>query len=207
MLLMKNAIRIEDFPDNPAMAEQGAPFNILCTRSTYHSDMGLDTMAAAYALLRKGDDDLTLTIVGRIPEGLRSQVAPVFGDDSVEFCDFVEKPELMRRIARAGVCVVSFRDVPDLAQTYPIKVLEYMAMGKPVIVSRIGGMSELVEDGETGLLFRADDPADLAAKIRAIRTDPALAARLGTVARERSRAYDYAVKGRTILKTLQHLVA
>ncbi len=100
-----------------------------------------------------------------------------------------------------------FRDVPDLAQTYPIKVIEYMAAGKPVIVSRIGGMSELIEDGKTGLLFRADDPADLAAKIRLIRDDPARASRIGAEARRRSHAFDYAVKGQTILGVLRALAA
>jgi len=206
MLLMKNAIRVDEFPDCIAGAGEDETFNILCTRSTYHSDMGLDTMAAAYARLRRqGGGALSLTIVGRIPEALRAQIACLDGDGTVEFCDFLEKEELKRRIARAGVCVIPFRDVPDLAQTFPIKVIEYMAVGKPVIASRIGGMSELIDDGETGLLFRAGDPVDLAAKIDTVRQDAALAARLGKAARQRSRDFDYAVKGRTILDALRAL--
>ena len=169
--------------------------------------MGLDTMAAAYARLRNAGHDVSLTIVGRIPKDLRDQVAVLEGDPNVAFFEFLEKERLFERIASSAVCVVPFKDVTDLAQTYPIKVLEYMALGKPVIVSNIGGMAELVEDGETGLHFRADDPADLAEKILLIKAEPKTAARLGENARRKSLAFDYAVKGQGIMDKLSALAA
>ena len=206
MLLMKNAIRLNEFPQPVSDAETDATFNILCTRSSYHSDMGLDTLASAYKELRKSEGCLSLTIVGRIPASLRPQVACLEGNREVEFLDFLEKEELKARIGSSSVCVVPFRDVPDLAQTYPIKVLEYMAMAKPVIVSRIGGMRELVKDGENGLCFTANDPIELAQKILSIKADADFAARLGRNARCTSQAFDYTVKGRKILDTLHGLV-
>jgi glycosyltransferase involved in cell wall biosynthesis len=207
MLLMKNAIRVTAFQQARTHSDANERFDILCTRSSYHSDMGLDTMASAFELLRAAGHDVSLTIVGRIPKDLRHQVAALEGDPNVAFFDFLEKDRLKERIARSGVCVVPFRDVPDLAQTYPIKVLEYMASGKPVVVSKIGGMAEMIKDGETGLHFQAGDPADLAAKILSVKRDPQLAGRLGDNARRESMAFDYAVKGQKILDTLGALVA
>ena len=207
MLVMKNAIRVNEFQPSKAQPGPAEGFNILCTRSSYHSDMGLDTMALAFRRLRQAGQDVTLTIVGRIPQDVRPQVAVLEGDPKVTFLDFIVKDQLKERIARCDVCVVPFKDVPDLAQTYPIKVLEYMAVAKPVIVSKIGGMAELIDDGETGLYFRAGDPADLAAKILSIKSDPERAARLGANARRASLGFDYAVKGQRILDELAALVA
>ncbi len=207
MLVMKNAIRVKEFQPSPARSAHAEGFEILCTRSSYHSDMGLDTMAQAFQRLRQAGHDVTLTIVGRIPASVRPQVAILEGDPKVTYYDFIVKDQLKARIAQCSVCVVPFKDVPDLSQTYPIKVLEYMAVAKPVIVSKIGGMAELVEDGVTGLYFRAGDPADLAEKILSIMTDPELAARLGAKARDASLGYDYAVKGRRILDTLDAIAA
>ena len=50
----------------------------------------------------------------------------------------------------------------------PLTILEAFAMGVPVIAGDVGGMAELVRDGENGLLFEVGNSADLAAKMRAI---------------------------------------
>jgi PEP-CTERM/exosortase A-associated glycosyltransferase len=65
----------------------------------------------------------------------------------------------------------------------PLKPLEAMAMEKAVIGSDVGGITELISDQETGLIFRAEDVDDLAAKIRTLADDPALRERLGKAGR------------------------
>jgi glycogen synthase len=47
----------------------------------------------------------------------------------------------------------------------PLKPLEAFAQGKLVAASDVGGHKELIKDGETGILFHADDPADLAQRV------------------------------------------
>lgn len=51
-------------------------------------------------------------------------------------------------------------------------ILEYMAYGKPVIATHVGGNPEAVADGDTGCLGKADDPAELASTLLALATDP-----------------------------------
>ena len=58
-------------------------------------------------------------------------------------------------------------------------ILEAMAAGVPVVASRIGGIPDLIRDGETGLLFDPKDPADIRRQVSRISTDPELRARLG----------------------------
>jgi PEP-CTERM/exosortase A-associated glycosyltransferase len=61
----------------------------------------------------------------------------------------------------------------------PLKPLEAMAMGIPVLASDIGGHSELVIDGETGLLFKAESPESLVEQASRLGRDPELRAQLG----------------------------
>lgn len=66
----------------------------------------------------------------------------------------------------------------------PLKPLEAMAMEKAVIGSDVGGITELIEHNKTGLIHRAEDPDDLAAKILTFADDPQLRASMGTEARK-----------------------
>jgi glycosyltransferase involved in cell wall biosynthesis len=60
-----------------------------------------------------------------------------------------------------------------------------MAVGRPVVASRLGGLPFTVTDGATGLLFEPGDPRDLASKINRLLDDPALRMRLGNAGRRR----------------------
>jgi len=91
------------------------------------------------------------------------------------------------------------RDVPDLLDAIdvavlssdyegsPLSIMEYMAAGKPIVSTRVGGIPELVEDGREALLVDARDPEAFAAAVTRILRDPAEAKRLGDAARERQR--------------------
>jgi glycosyltransferase involved in cell wall biosynthesis len=63
-------------------------------------------------------------------------------------------------------------------------VIEAFAKGTPVIVSRLGAMAEIVEDGRTGLHFDPGDPEDLAGKVRSMLADPLKLKRMRQAARD-----------------------
>jgi glycosyltransferase involved in cell wall biosynthesis len=64
---------------------------------------------------------------------------------------------------------------------------EAMAHGRPVVAGAVGGLLDLVVDGETGVLVPPRDPAALRAALDRLLDDEALRARLGAAARERIR--------------------
>jgi len=75
--------------------------------------------------------------------------------------------------------------LPSLFEGLPLAALEAMAAGKPVVATNIGGTSEAIEHGVTGLLVPPGDPIALATAIRAVLGDPALAQRLAAAAQAR----------------------
>ena len=73
---------------------------------------------------------------------------------------------------------------PSLADGLPNAVVEAMAMGLPVIASAVGGVPELIADGENGLLVAPQDVRQLTRSIARLLDDEALAARLGAQRRD-----------------------
>jgi glycosyltransferase involved in cell wall biosynthesis len=76
-----------------------------------------------------------------------------------------------------------------LPESFGIVALEAAAAGKPAIVSAIGGLTDVVEDGETGILVPPGDVGVLRAALRRLFDDAELRQRLGAAARQRALAF------------------
>ena len=112
----------------------------------------------------------------------------------VTFCGFLGGAELAREIEGAR-----YAALPSIwYENGPYAALELMARGMPLIASAIGGLPELVRDGETGLLFPPGDADALADRINRLCRNPALGRELGLRARDfigrKCGAADYADK-------------
>jgi glycosyltransferase involved in cell wall biosynthesis len=70
-------------------------------------------------------------------------------------------------------------------ENFPRVVIEAFAKGTPAIVSKLGAMAEIVDDGHTGLHFKPGDPADLAEKVRSIIADLPRLTRMRQAARQK----------------------
>jgi glycosyltransferase involved in cell wall biosynthesis len=70
-------------------------------------------------------------------------------------------------------------------ENFPYSVLESFALGKPVVASNIGGIPEMVRDGETGFLVEPGDPARMAERMADLAGDRELVEKLGRNARSR----------------------
>ncbi len=76
-----------------------------------------------------------------------------------------------------------------LPESFGIVALEAAALGKPVVATAIGGLRDVVVDGETGLLVAPGDVDQLAAALGRLVAEPELRERMGAAARERSREF------------------
>jgi glycosyltransferase involved in cell wall biosynthesis len=106
---------------------------------------------------------------------------------------------VLELIAQCDVCVFPFPKAPEYDVIYPIKVLEYMTAGKPILVSNLRGVTCLVTPGQDCLAFEPGDADDLADKFIRLALDEQLRTRLGQAARLRSVQFDWAI----VMKPIQ----
>ncbi len=75
---------------------------------------------------------------------------------------------------------------PSRMESFPLSILEAMLASRPVVATDVGGVSELVVEGETGLLVPPEDPEALAGALGSLLGDPARRQRMGEAGRTRA---------------------
>ncbi|MCU0915295.1 MAG: glycosyltransferase [Planctomycetes bacterium] len=146
---------------------------------------GADLLVEAAALLRYEPSSYRFIIVGDGPErsSLQARMRQLGLDRMVRLAGLQENPAAVMRAFDAGV-------VPSRREAFGIAALELMRMKVPVIVSRVGGLPELVRDGQTGIVLPQLLPQALAESIRRLREDRALRERLGQSAFVHASSFD-----------------
>lgn len=130
------------------------------------------------ALAHEHDPRIRGLIVGDGPERAAAEaVAAATGEAVALLGARGDVAELMN--AADAICLTSH------TEGQPLVVLEAMSLGRPVVATRVGGLTELVSDGETGLLVPDGDLEAFAAALCALADDPALRQRLGDAGKQR----------------------
>lgn len=148
---------------------------------------GLDTLIEACRLLRGRGVPFRCEIVGYGAE--RERLAALIERhglaDQVQLAGKLTREQVIDRYARAAVYVQPSRVAADGDRDgIPNVLLEAMAMGLPVVATRISGIPEVVKHRNNGLLVGAEDPSALADAVQQLVETPVLAAQLGRHARE-----------------------
>jgi glycogen synthase len=146
---------------------------------------GVETAIKAVAelIFERGVPGLTLDVAGDgngdYVERLRSLATEAGLDRHVSFLGRVPAEEMPRLMHQADVLLVPSRWPEPFARV----VLEGMVCGLVVVATPLGGTSEIIVDGENGLLFAAGDSKELAQKVAALHLDPAFRNRLAQAGR------------------------
>ena len=137
-------------------------------------DKGVDVLLKAYA---RSCTQVPLVIIGR----LGSDIAPQFPPGVIAFLQGWPHEAVMSAWKRSTVALAP-SVWPDPC---PTVAMEAMSLGRPVIASRIGGLADIVVDGESGLLVPPGDVEALSASIQHILGDPGRRNRMGAAAKQR----------------------
>lgn len=189
-LLVNNGVDTRGFePGNDGlMRRQALPFSADCfvigtvgRAQAVKNHAGLiDAFVDLLALLPSERSRLRLAIVGDGPElpAIREKVS------AAGIADLVFLPGMRTDIAdiMRGFSVFA---LSSIAEGTPVTILEAMSTGLPVVATRVGGIPEVVLDGQTGAVVPANDPAALAAALARYIQQPELAAQHGANGRAR----------------------
>ena len=137
-------------------------------------EKGVETLLRAAACISR---ELKLKIVGTGP--LKNELQDSYPE--AEFLGYQSGEKLKNLVARAAFVVVP----SEWYENCSMVVLEAMALGKPVIGSRIGGIPEQIDEGKTGLLFEMGNVEELVEKMQVLASDSTLRTAMGRAARER----------------------
>ena len=115
-----------------------------------------------------------------------------------ELKNLTEKLGIGNRVIFAGfrddiqviLSIIDIFVIPSITEGSPLALLEAMAMGKPIVATNVGGIVEILRDGETGLLVPSRDPEAIAEKIVHLFRNEAESRKLGLRAKEEVEKYD-----------------
>jgi len=152
---------------------------LIATAGRLSPEKGQNFLLQAMPKMLASRSDVTLLVFGEGPKGerLRAAAKELGCAQHVRFPGFVE--DFASLVRDVDVFVL-----PSLAEGLPNVLLEAMASSRPVVATKIGGIVDLVVDGENGLLVPPADSDALASAILRLLSDAELAARLGRCARE-----------------------
>lgn len=140
----------------------------------FHAVKGMRYLIEAFAAVAARHPDARLVLVGQGPEEplLRSRAAELGLADTVVFAGY-------QRDVAGYLGSFTLTAVPSLEEGFGLAALESLAVGVPVVASRLGGLVDVVTDGVTGLLVAPADADALAAALLRMLEDPARARAMG----------------------------
>jgi glycosyltransferase involved in cell wall biosynthesis len=145
---------------------------------------GHDTLIDAATTIRTQVPGTRFVFVGALENPpyeahLRRRLADAGLTDAFQFTGWrTDVPHLMRAVDLSVVATTT-------QEPAALSLMETMAMGRPLVATRTGGTAEIVQDGETGLLFAPGDAATLAGHVSTLLLDPARRRRMGENGRAR----------------------
>jgi PEP-CTERM/exosortase A-associated glycosyltransferase len=168
--VIPNAVDVDAFdlggaPDPALSAKLGlGDCAVVGFIGSFYAYEGLDLLLDALSLLSGKLPNVRVLLVGGGPQeaALRRQADRLKLNGKVIFVGRVPHQEVVRYYDLIDVLAYPRRSMRLTELVTPLKPLEAMAQGRVLVASSVGGHRELIRDGETGLLFRADSAAALA---------------------------------------------
>lgn len=163
---------------------------------------GFQLLVKALPLIRSQVPSARLLLVGDGPlrEDLLAEARALGVGDGLDIAGAQLDPAPF--LAAADLVVV-----PSLNEGMSRVLVEAMALGRPVVATRVGGIPAVVVEGETGRLVPPDDPPALAHAVSELLKDPSLRQRMGEASRRRAERFSLAVMESRLLDLYRGLCA
>lgn len=174
--------RVEHIPNFTSLTQQEASYGSTEKRALYFGrlskEKGLLTLVDAASRVKIPGFSLDILGEGPIKEELDAKIRTM-GLTNIRLLGYKKPAELAQDIRVASILVLP----SEWYENNPRMIIEGFALGKPAVGARIGGIPELVRDGETGYTYTSGDAADFAEKMTSLLSDPDGIVRMGKNAR------------------------
>ncbi len=157
---------------------------------------GVDILVEACALALRHVPELELVLGGPAMEEDQRWLREALDErrilnGHVSYVGPLEHSKALALMESGDVCVYPFPPKIELDGVLPVKVFEYLALGKPVVATRLEGVSRIIRDGQNGLLVAPEDPQQMSDALVRLYRDPELRRTLVRNARPSVVQYDW----------------
>jgi glycosyltransferase involved in cell wall biosynthesis len=171
------------------------------------NDLGM--LLEAAGLLRDSAPEVRIVLLGDGMEkpGLQAQ-ARRLGLENLAFLDPLPKSQMPAALAAADACIAALKPLEDYKTTYPNKVFDYMAAGRPVVLAIDGAIREVVEAAGCGLFVQPGQARAMADAIQKLASDPAGSRKMGLRGRDYlERNFSRTALAERLARILEEMVA
>ena len=178
--VIENGVKLWRFADvaSVSLSDKGSPTSVGMV-ANYRPLKGSDVFVKAAKILSESRPNVTFQVAGFGNRGPVLEMTREMGiEDRFQVHDQVD--DVPSFLSGLDVAVL-----PSRTEGLSNSLLEYMAAGRPIVATAVGGTPEVIEDCVHGLLVPAGDAEATARAIDRILRDPSLAARLGAAAKAR----------------------
>ncbi len=176
--IIPNVIDVTSYPFRSRRALQPRLFWMRTFDPTYNPLMAVQVLAR----VRASHPAATLVMGGQdkgLQEAVRREASALGVEDGLRLPGFLDMPGKLHEGASADIFINTSH-----IDNMPVAVVEACAMGLPVVSTAVGGMTDLLKDGETGLLVADGDAGAMAGAVLRLLREPDLAEALSTAGRD-----------------------
>lgn len=181
LFVSRCGINMENLPVHLGRQETSGPVRVLCV-SRLAAEKGLLGLIDALAMAIKQGANLELRLVGEGSE--RTHIEQRIKEQGLqEHCLLLgrtSEPEVFKEFTGADIFVLA-----SFMEGLPVVLIEALALGVPVIAPSVAGIPELIESGQSGLLFSPANWEELAERLVQLSSDSQLRIRLATEGQQR----------------------
>jgi glycosyltransferase involved in cell wall biosynthesis len=179
MMIVRCALNLADLPKRPVNINKRTRLICVGRLSAEKGHLGL---LKAFASVRARNLDAELVLVGDGPERMRIEQAiqTLNLQDVVHLTGVLAEKETLEQIAHADILVLA-----SFMEGLPVVLMEALALGVPVVATRVAGIPELVVHEKDGLLFSPANWDELAENLSRLLSDSALRNRLAGAGRSK----------------------
>lgn len=157
----------------------------------------LEGIRQCFASVVKHIPRLRLVVAGSQISGgydwLKEQVKAVGSNMALDIVGYRSYETILTLIAQSDICICPYPDKLDLGGGYPVKIFDYMIMGKPVVAGRLPGIASIVTHDEDALLFEPGDYEEMAEHIIRLYDSETLRCRLSRNAKKNVKKFDWSL--------------
>jgi glycosyltransferase involved in cell wall biosynthesis len=195
--------KVVEIPNGVDVSKYAKPVDVQATRTKWKvlpgeklitavgrltSQKGFDDLIRAYPEIRKSVPGSRLLVMGEgyMREELETLAENVRVKGTTTFAGFVSDSDVIDAIKSSDVIAI-----PSRFEPFGIIALEAMAGGTPIVVSKVGGLAEIVEDAVDGLEVEPNNPSSLAKATVRLLSDQALASQLAARGMDKAKSYNW----------------